>query len=67
MDKYLLKYISEFLIKCNKCNKFNYLIKEQQCCICNNYFCSECDIKLIPVFSFYTSYYCNECFAYLFL
>ena len=38
MDKYLLKYISEFLIKCNKCNKFNYLIKEQQCCICNNFF-----------------------------
>ena len=46
-DDYLLRYISEFLSKCNKCKKYDYNKNDynkndNRCSVCKTYFCSDC-------------------------
>lgn len=61
MDRYLIKYIEDFLIKCNKCNTLNIYYKNQKCNICKKYYCLECE-KLRQVYGFFSTSYCNFCF-----
>ena len=41
-DNYLLRYISEYLNKCNKCKKYDYYKSNNTCSVCKTYFCSDC-------------------------
>ena len=61
IDEYVLKYITDFLKLCKKCNKYDIYNNKKQCSICNDFYCSDCKINLIDVYGFYKSKYCIEC------
>ena len=61
MDKYLLHYITSFLILCNHCNK--YTTKTPYICvICQEKYCKTCSSYLHNIYGFYCQYYCNNCY-----
>jgi len=42
VDKYLLRYISEFLSLCTNCNKYDYCHPCHKCELCSAFFCKQC-------------------------
>lgn len=63
MDPYLLKYICDFLIKCELCKIME--INAKNCCICKVSYCNKCKIHFQKIVGFYENYYCNECYQLL--
>ena len=61
IDEYVLRYITEFLKLCKKCNRYDTYDKEKSCCICGDFFCSDCKDNLINVYGFYARKYCRPC------
>ena len=67
-DKYLLKYILEYLKKCKKCNKFDIKNCGDICCICSDFYCIDCKNKnLVNYYGFCKNKYCLECSNYFFI
>ena len=60
-DPYLTNYIIEFLKLCSNCNCYDIFQNSNSCCICKDFYCSKCSIKLYSNYSFYESLYCEEC------
>lgn len=61
IDEYVLKYITDFLKLCKRCNKYDTCNNEKLCCICGDFFCTDCKTNLINVYGFYKSKYCIHC------
>ena len=63
-DPYLVRYISEFLKLCDKCNKYNYHNYFYNTCEkCREVYCDLCRSNLTLNYNNYEtmSYYCLEC------
>ena len=45
-DPYLTNYIIEFLKLCSNCNCYDIFQNSNSCCICKDFYCSKCSIKL---------------------
>lgn len=66
----LIKYITDFLVKCDYCNKLDIISRE--CCICKKKYCNNCNLNNInfryyDVSSFTTSTYCSDCYYGLYI
>lgn len=60
-DPYLIRYINEFLKKCNNCNKLDLYNEIRICFACTKYFCNSC--KMVRDYTPYeiTGLYCERC------
>ena len=60
-DPYLVRYINEFLEKCNNCGKYDIYNEIRICFACRKYFCNCC--KMIRDYTPYEvcGLYCEEC------
>ena len=62
-DNYVIKYITDYLNQCNKCNQYDINDYNQICIICKNFYCNKCKKYLIRNYNDYetTSNYCQLC------
>ena len=60
-DNYLLRFIKEFLQKCDNCEKYDIFKEIQFCCYCHKYNCSSC--KMVRDYTHYETcgFYCEKC------
>jgi len=63
IDNYLIKYLCDFLIKCELCNSME--IDVEKCCICKVSYCNQCKDFLYKIHGFYENNYCKECYNYV--
>jgi hypothetical protein len=64
-DQHIVKYIKDFLRKCENCSTYDTYVFETNCCItCKKYFCSKCNKTcLVRNYNDFetTSNYCLDC------
>lgn len=63
LDKYVYRYITDYMKLCSHCNKYDIYKYEQTCCFCKIFYCTECTSKLTRNYNHYetTSNYCEIC------
>ena len=53
IDEYLLRHITDFLKLCKRCNRYDTCNKDKLCCICGDFFCTDCKTNLITIYGFF--------------
>ena len=60
----VIRHIKTYLIKCDKCKRYNILDKENKCFRCHAIYCPSCSINIFKIFvkkNLHTAY-CEICF-----
>ena len=47
IDEYILRYITDFLKLCKRCNRYDTCNSDKLCCICGDFFCTDCKTNLV--------------------